>query len=134
MSNGNGTWIGVDLDGTLAHYEGWQGAQSIGDPLAPMVDRVKKWLAAGKTVKIFTARMHGHGMPIIGGGIEDAKTPIEDWCQKHIGQVLEVTNVKDFGMLELWDDRAIQVETNTGLPVASRKDRKRHVQLKSSKK
>ncbi len=22
MSNG---WIGVDLDGTLAHYDGWQG-------------------------------------------------------------------------------------------------------------
>lgn len=129
MNNSNGGWIGVDLDGTLAHYEGWQGAQHIGAPLAPMVDRVKCWLAAGKTVKIFTARMHGHGMPIIGGGIEDAKTPIEEWCRQHIGQALEVTNVKDFGMIELWDDRAIQVESNTGIPVASCKDRKRRVQL-----
>lgn len=32
-------------------------------------------------------------------------------------------------MIELWDDRAIQVESNTGYPVASCKDRKRHVQL-----
>lgn len=129
MSNSNSGWIGVDLDGTLAHYEGWQGTHHIGAPLAPMVERVKSWLAAGKRVKIFTARMHGHGMPIIGGGIEDVKTPIEEWCKQHIGQVLEVTNVKDFGMLELWDDRAIQVESNTGIPVASCKDRKRHVQL-----
>jgi len=54
---------------------------------------------------------------------------IEEWCRQHIGQVLEVTNVKDFGMIELWDDRAIQVESNTGIPVASCKDRKRRVQL-----
>lgn len=125
----DGAWIGVDLDGTLAHYEGWKGTHHIGAPLAPMVERVKGWLAAGKRVKIFTARMHGHGMPLIGGGVEDVKTPIEEWCRQHIGQVLEVTNVKDFGMLELWDDRAIQVESNTGIPVASCKDRKRHVQL-----
>ena len=64
----------MDLDGTLAHYEGWNGVNHIGAPLAPMVERVKKWLAAGKTVKIFTARMHGHGMPIIGGEVEDVET------------------------------------------------------------
>lgn len=122
-------WIGVDLDGTLAHYDGFKGAAIIGAPIAPMVERVKRWLAQGKTVKIFTARMHGHGMPMIGGGVEDVRTPIENWCREHIGQVLEVTNVKDFGMVELWDDRAVQVESNTGIPVASCKDRKRRVHL-----
>lgn len=121
----DGGWIGVDLDGTLAHYAGWQGPDSIGEPIAPMVERVKNWLANGKTVKIFTARMHGHGMAIIGGGVEDVKTPIEQWCLKHLGQVLEITNCKDFGMIELWDDRCIQVEANTGIPIASCKDRKR---------
>lgn len=130
MSNTkNGGWIGVDLDGTLATYTGWQGPDHIGAPIAPMVERVKRWLADGKTVKIFTARMHGHGMPLIGGGTEDVRTPIEDWCERHIGQKLEVTNVKDFGMIELWDDRAIQVECNTGIPVASCKARKRRVML-----
>lgn len=118
-------WIGVDLDATLAHYEGWQGTDHIGEPIMPMVDRVKAWLAAGKTVKIFTARMHGHGMALIGGGVADVKTPIEQWCLKHLGQVLEITNCKDFGMIELWDDRCVQVEANTGIPVASCKDRKR---------
>lgn len=126
-------WIGVDLDGTLAHYEGWQGVSDIGEPIIPMLDRVKQWLADGKNVKIFTARMHGHGMPLIGGGVADVKSPIEEWCIKHIGQKLEVTNCKDFGMIELWDDRCIQVESNTGIPVASCKARKRHVKLKPRK-
>lgn len=114
MSSHSSGWIGVDLDGTLAHYDGWKGCAHIGDPVPAMVERVKGWLAEGRTVKIFTARMHGHGAPLIGGGTEDVKTPIELWCRKHVGQVLEITNVKDFGMIELWDDRAVQVEVNTG--------------------
>lgn len=121
----NSGWIGVDLDGTLAHYEGFQGTEHIGEPIMPMVNRVRGWLSQGKNVKIFTARMHGHGMPLIGGGIADVKTPIEQWCIRHLGACLDVTNSKDFGMIELWDDRCIQVEANTGIPVASCKDRKR---------
>lgn len=107
-------WIAVDLDGTLAHYDGWKGVGHIGAPIPAMVERVKEWLEDGKTVKIFTARVHGHGAPLVGGGKEDAITPIKEWCQRHIGRSLEVTNVKDFGMIELWDDRAVQVEANTG--------------------
>lgn len=107
-------WIGVDLDGTLAEYNGWKGASQIGAPITIMVDRVKQWLKEGITVKIFTARVAGHGVELIGGERVDAITPIQEWCKTHIGQALEVTNVKDFGMLELWDDRAIRVKINTG--------------------
>jgi hypothetical protein len=42
---------------------------------------------------------------------------IDAWCLQHIGQILPVTNVKDFAMAELWDDRAVQVRINTGEPV-----------------
>lgn len=42
---------------------------------------------------------------------------IEKWCQMHIGGILPVTNVKDYAMVELWDDRAVQVIPNTGEPV-----------------
>jgi hypothetical protein len=31
--------------------------------------------------------------------------------------VLPITNVKDYGMYELWDDRAKQVVPNTGVAV-----------------
>lgn len=106
MANGSG-WIGVDLDGTLAHYEGWKGVGHIGDPVGPMLERVKAWRANDAVVKIFTARVYGEAREI-------ALPAIEAWMLKHLGEVLEVTCTKDFGMIELWDDRAVQVVMNTG--------------------
>jgi len=100
-------WIGVDLDGTIAMYGGWQGADHIGEPIPPMVERVKDWLARGIEVKIFTARVAFD---------EDGsvRKSIEMWCEKHIGATLPVTCSKDYGMVELWDDRCVQVIPNTG--------------------
>lgn len=97
-------WIGVDLDGTLAEYGGWQGPDSIGKPIPLMLGRVKKWLERGEEVRIFTAR----------ASLPAQVEPVERWCKKHIGVVLPVTCMKDSGMIELWDDRAIQVIPNTG--------------------
>jgi len=105
-------WIGVDIDGTLAHYDGWRGDTHIGEPIWPMVSRVKRWLGAGKVVKIFTARL-------------DQNTPeyrdivvarIREWLITSAGLPadLEVTNTKDRHMAQLWDDRAVAVEANTG--------------------
>ena len=102
------SWIGVDLDGTLAHYEGYGDGKTIGKPIDRMLLRVKGWLNEGKRVKIFTARV---GTP---QARPDAEKMIKEWCLKHIGQELEVPCVKDYGMYELWDDRAIRVEKNTG--------------------
>lgn len=103
MSDG---WIGVDLDGTLAYYDGWKGVNHIGDPIPAMLERVKRWIDQGRTVKIMTAR--------ICEGSEKVRNAIEIWCLRHIGHKLEVTNCKDYDMIELWDDRAICVEKNTG--------------------
>jgi hypothetical protein len=100
-------WIGVDLDGTLAEYHGWKGPTHIGVPIAAMQQRVKDWLASGKEVRIFTAR----------ACVPEQLGPIKAWCIEHLGQELAITNVKDFGMVELWDDRAVQVKINTGDPV-----------------
>ena len=99
-------WIGVDLDGTLAEYHGWVGIHHIGKPITPMIDRVQCWINEGKKVKIFTARA-SEGLAAI--------EFIHAWLDKQGLPKLEVTNVKDFGMMELWDDRSISVETNTGL-------------------
>lgn len=100
-------WIGVDLDGTIAHYDGWKGVEHIGKPIPKMVERVKQWLKDGISVKIFTARVcHDPDGEIL--------RHIEAWCQEHLGQILPVTNQKDFAMVELWDDRAIQIIPNTG--------------------
>lgn len=103
-------WIGVDLDGTLAHYADWAAnCDHIGEPVPAMLARVRAWLAKGQEVKIFTARASASGKDL-----EEQVALIEAWCIKHIGQVLPITCVKDFGMIELWDDRAVSVEMNTG--------------------
>lgn len=98
-------WIGVDLDGTLAEYHGWNDG-AIGEPVPAMRDRVKEWIENGLQVKIFTAR-------VCSGDAEQIAL-IKQWCKQHIGQELEVTATKDFAMIELWDDRCVQVEPNTG--------------------
>jgi hypothetical protein len=100
-------WIGVDLDGTLAYYDHWRGIDHIGEPIPAMAERVRRWLAEGLEIRIVTARVSGND------GIEAARY-IQAWGWKHFGVKLRVTNRKDFGMIELWDDRAIQVVTNTG--------------------
>lgn len=109
MSN---AWIGVDLDGTLAKYQGWQGITAIGEPIPKMVNRVKEWLKEGKEVRIMTARVGPQSRSL--DELPATIKAIEDWCLEYIGQTLLVTNQKDFGMVELWDDRCIQVIPNTG--------------------
>jgi hypothetical protein len=37
-----GSWVGVDLDGTLAEYHGFKGPEHIGKPIPKMVARVKR--------------------------------------------------------------------------------------------
>jgi hypothetical protein len=107
-------WIGVDLDGTLATYDTWKGAAHIGEPIPDMIFRVRKWLAEGRDVRIFTARVSSDGTGERERERFDAMVAIEEWCRKHLGRQLPVTNVKDYAMVELWDDRAVQVEMNTG--------------------
>jgi|GEM_PF-65878 len=107
------SWIGVDLDGTLARYDGWEGDLHIGDPIPSMVSRVKAWIAEGETVKIFTARI-AVPEPKCSMVIE----AIKNWLEIQGLPRLDVTNVKDLGMKELWDDKSVQIVKNTGEPLA----------------
>jgi len=125
-------WLGVDLDGTLAKYDGWQGHEHVGEPIQEMVDKVKTVLSDGHEVRIFTARC----FPIVevvqpdavikdflnkysqlpeGMKAVESVWHIGFWCYLVFGRILPVTCVKDYGMSELWDDRAIHVVPNTGM-------------------
>lgn len=97
-------WIGVDLDGTLAAYDGWRGIEHIGAPVPAMATRVIRWVTQGKTVKIFTAR----------ACTPDAIPFIKQWLEDNGFPPFEITNVKDYFMDELWDDRCVNVIPNTG--------------------
>lgn len=105
-------WIGVDLDGTLAHYDHWRGLDHIGLPVPAMLARVLRWREEGRDVRIFTARA---SHPDEG---TQAVRVIREWCLLYIGETLKVTYHKDFEMDELWDDRCVSVEKNTGRALA----------------
>lgn len=103
--------IAVDLDGTLAQHGRWRGIEHIGDPVPEMARRVKRALAAGHNVVIFTARADPR-QPDHERAIEFVK----QWCIRHFGVDLRVTAIKSMRMTEFWDDRAVRVGTNTGEP------------------
>lgn len=119
------TWIGVDFDGTLAHYDEWRGPLHFGEPILPMLDRVKSWIADGKTVKIITARVGYSSImddPDVQAGHnnhQDLRREItiglQDWCEKYGVPRLAVTAEKDYLMTEFWDDRCVQVIPNMGI-------------------
>jgi hypothetical protein len=112
-----GGWHGVDFDGTLAQYPNEEDGWPIpGKPIPLMVSRVKRWLANGEDVRIITARVSDPSSRRKHIGL------IEEWCCVHIGQVLEVTCSKDFEMIDVWDDRAVQVVPNTGWRVDGKED------------
>ena len=108
-------WIGFDLDGTLADYgHGEFNPSTIGEPVKPILDKLKEYLRAGKKVKIFTARVAHDDTE---RSIRDAylsKIAIKKWMKKHIGEELEITSCKDYYLTHFYDDRAVQVERNTG--------------------
>ena len=98
------TWIGVDLDGTLAYYDERSSIEEVGTPIPDMLALVKKMINNGIRVKIFTARATDpEQLPII-----------RKWLKANNLPELEITNIKDYYMLKFYDDRCVQVEKNTG--------------------
>jgi hypothetical protein len=97
-------WIGVDLDGTLAYYDERSSIEEVGAPVPDMLALVKKMINNNIRVKIFTAR-----------ATDPEQLPlIRKWLKSNGLPELEITNVKDYYMQKLYDDRCIQVERNTG--------------------
>jgi hypothetical protein len=72
-----------------------------------MLKRVRHWINTGRTVKIFTAR----------AGNKIDEIAIQQWCMRHGLPKLEITNRKDHRMIALWDDRAVGVIENLGVPI-----------------
>lgn len=106
---GGSPWIGVDLDGTLARDSfDAEHPDQIGEPIEPMMQRVRQWLEDGVTVKVFTAR----------AAVPRQVQLVKQWLKEHDLPDLEVTNAKDFKMIELWDDRAVRVGRNSGTPTS----------------
>lgn len=104
-------WIGVDLDGTLATKDFGEDTgvefdpNRVGEPVGLMLERVRQWVYDGVDVRIFTARASQPNFNV---------KIIHDWLANVGLPPLPVICVKDYHMDELWDDRCVQVEPNTG--------------------
>ena len=97
-------WIGVDLDGTLAYYDERSSIEAVGTAIPDMLALVKKMINNDIRVKIFTAR-----------ATDPEQLPlIRKWLKTNGLPELEITNIKDYYMQKLYDDRCVQVERNTG--------------------
>ncbi|OGR13973.1 MAG: hypothetical protein A2277_07625 [Desulfobacterales bacterium RIFOXYA12_FULL_46_15] len=97
-------WTGIDLDGTLAYLDRNSSYGKVGKPVPAMMELVGKMINSGIRIKIFTAR----------AGDPEQIPIIRKWLQDNNLPELEITNVKDYNMQRLYDDRCIQVERNTG--------------------
>ena len=107
-------WIGVDLDGTLAKYDKFEGWDKIGDPVENMVKRIQAWRKRGIVVKVFTARLSHASRALSKVSYEDVANVIKKWTKEHIGEELPVTSEKDWEMMFFCDDSAVQIKKNTG--------------------
>ena len=114
-------WIGVDIDGTLAKYEGWKGWDHIGDPIPETVKKVNTWLNKGIKVCIFTARTSEVSRARNNITFEQMKEVIDNWCEKNLGFKLPIKKEKDCWMLGAIDDSIVQMDKNTGIATAGDK-------------
>jgi len=123
----DGCWVGFDFDGTLAKCVAWDSVNNtlpLGEPIPAMVATIKAYLSAGIECRILTARVAACNRANSTGAVDDMEFAMDQvgkisaWCAQHIGRVLEVTATKDMYMSLLYDDRAIQVERDTGRLIA----------------
>lgn len=101
--------IAVDLDGTLAEYNGWRGIEHIGKPVQNVLDALRYNKEQGAEIWIFTARLSGEE-----NEAKQAYFHIEQWLERYNITVDGVTSNKMKKFTEIWDDRAVQVIRNTG--------------------
>lgn len=108
----NDKWLAVDLDGTLAAYNGWSGEDHIGDIVLPIAEGIKQRVRDGWKVAIFTARLSGNP-----DEAAHAERVIWQWVEKHkmSGYIVGITATKHKHFREFWDDRAIAVIKNQGI-------------------
>jgi hypothetical protein len=103
-------YYAFDLDGTLAVDEGIY--DRVGPPVPAMLHKIKALMSAGVEVRIITARLAPEW-----DEADAQRVLIEAWCEEHLGQRIPVQAHKTGGMLKLYDDRAIGIQHNTGIPL-----------------
>ncbi len=115
----------VDLDGVLAHYDGWKGVEHIGDPLPGAADFMQD-LSEFCDVLVFTTRCNANDRSGAGGGDEPQSVAalqerVTGWLQRHgikyhsvyVGQGKPFANA-------FVDDRAVSCQVQQARPGGER--------------
>lgn len=103
----------LDLDKSLAYHESEYGISKIGEPVWPMVEKVKEWLNKGYKITIFTARMSE--VAHTPEQIAEQKIMIKEFLERAGLPDLPKTAVKSPEFSHIIDDRAYHVERNAGI-------------------
>lgn len=101
--------IACDLDGTLAHYDGWKGIGHIGCIIPSVKQAILNAQSQGHEVWIFTARVSDPAEA------QEAANVIDHWLEENGLGALAITATKHKFFTEFWDDRALQVIKNQGV-------------------
>ncbi len=72
--------VAVDLDGTLAHYDGWKGPEHIGKPLKGAKEFMEWLRDEGYQAVVHTTRMNSK---LNNMGVDEAKKFIEEWLEEN---------------------------------------------------
>lgn len=78
--------LAVDLDGTLAEKQHPFNPYTVGEPVPPVMDRLKQELASGRRAVLFTARASSHDPGMV--------RAVREWLQKHGLEGMQITCVK----------------------------------------
>lgn len=107
--------VAIDLDGTLAQYDGWKGVDVIGAPRPGALEFVTRLVAHGFDVVVYTARVqdrkgeNGHEpedvVYLVHQWLGINGFPVEVRVHGSIGKPMAVAYV---------DDRSVKVPTNPG--------------------
>jgi len=77
--------VSIDLDGVLAYYSGWKGAEHIGAPIPEGFELVEELYVIGYELLLSTVRLNPYATGIMdpfvvnGGALE----VVQDWLEKH---------------------------------------------------
>ena len=105
--------VSLDLDGTLAHYKGWQGHAVIGDPIPGALELVQALQRQGCKLVIHTCRMTLQVWDTDPWPMEQRKQRITQWLVEH-----------GFGPIPIWDKPGkpladVYLEDRAVVPVCS---------------
>jgi hypothetical protein len=109
--------IALDFDRTLATFDHGD-VLRVGEPILPMIEKVKEWLSKNYEITIFTARVSKwmkDGTERNDEFIAQQKVLIQEFLAANGLPAMKITANKDPNFTHFVDDKAVKVTPNQGV-------------------